>query len=143
MLSQQLSNYITDLVSGWLTEDGFISRVDIDVAYRRYTGQEQNGEGFIGNEVEFKVKNYLFNDRVNVAVGGNYNDISETQFAGELAIEYLLTPDGNLKVRFYQTSEPELGGRKAKTGLGLSYRKEFDNFKEFFDGLRSTVKKEN
>jgi hypothetical protein len=66
----------------------------------------------------------------------------ESSFAGDLVVEYFLTEQRNLKVRFYQSTEPEIGGgRRNKTGLGLSFRKEFDTFREFLQGLKRQTKK--
>jgi hypothetical protein len=87
------------------------------------------------NEVQVRLKNYLFNDRLSVNVGG---DIEMTDggtypgvdpdagvfFAGDLAIEYVLSKDRTLKIRFYQSTEPEIGGgRRNQTGLGIELSK--------------------
>jgi len=154
MLSQQLSLYLTGLVSEWLSEDGFISGIDFDIAYNYAQGTNINDPDrlFRSNELQVRLKNYLFDDRLAVNVGGNFDltpgsnypgtPESGVYFAGDLAIEYFLTKDQNLKVRFYQSTEPEIGGgRRNKTGLGLSYRKEFDSFDEFLKGLRGATKK--
>ena len=147
MLSQQLSNYLTNLVAEWLHEDGLISGIDFDIKYSTY--QDQN---FLrGNEVQVQLKNYLLNDRLTVNIGGNL-DVSGNNtptpttnsgvyFAGNYVVEYLLSPEGTLKIRAYHRTEPDIAGSKInKTGLGISYRKEFDSFDEFLKGLRKTVK---
>jgi hypothetical protein len=160
MLSQQLSLYLTGLVSEWLAEDGLISGIDFDIAYNYFQGTEildgnTSTQAYTGNEVQVRLKNYLFDDRLSVNVGGNISvggnnffnaDPSNTSagvfFAGNLAVEYALTKNRELKIRFYQSTEPEIGGgRRNQTGLGLSYRKEFDTFKEFLKGLRFSTKK--
>jgi hypothetical protein len=157
MLSQQLSLYLTELVSEWLQEDGLISGIDFDIAYNYVQGtdvvSEDPNQLYRTNEVQVRLKNYLFNDRLSVNVGG---DIEMTDggtypgvdpdagvfFAGDLAIEYVLSKDRTLKIRFYQSTEPEIGGgRRNQTGLGLSYRKEFDSFREFLKGLRLVAKR--
>lgn len=156
MLSQQLSLYLTELVSEWLREDGLITGIDFDIAYKYIQGQDILGENpnevYSSNELQFQLKNYLFNDRLSVNLGGEF-DIGESSnyvgpdpnagvfFAGDLVIEYVLTKDRNLTIRFYQSTEPEIGGgRRNKTGLGLSFRKEFDTFSEFLNGLKKTTK---
>ncbi|MCB0678514.1 MAG: translocation/assembly module TamB domain-containing protein, partial [Saprospiraceae bacterium] len=156
MLSQQLSLYLTGLVSEWLTEDGLISGIDFDIAYNYFQSADvlsnDPNQLYRGNELQVRLKNYLFDDRLTVNVGGNFDlsggnylgadPNSGAYFAGDLVIEYILTKDKNLKIRFYQSTEPEIGGgRRNKTGLGLSYRKEFDTFSEFLKGLRFTTKK--
>jgi len=157
MLSQQLSLYLTELVSEWLVEDGLISGIDFDIAYNHVAGYDLsnlNDPTGIGraNELQVRLKNYLFDDRLSVNVGGNFdlggqnvsgNPYGGALFAGDLVIEYVLTKDKNLKIRFYQSTEPDIGGRGYQAGLGLSYRKQFDTFREFLEGLKITTKKIN
>ncbi|MBK8491912.1 MAG: translocation/assembly module TamB domain-containing protein [Saprospirales bacterium] len=155
MLSQQFSNYLTGLVSEWRSEEGLISGIDFDIAYNYIQGTDVNDPDqlYRSNEVQVRLKNYLFDDRLAVNVGGNFDltggssfpgaaTSSGILFAGDLAVEYLLTKDQTLKIRFYQSTEPAIeGGRQNKTGLGLSYRKEFDTFDEFIKGLKGVTKK--
>lgn len=154
MLSQQLSLYLTGLVSEWLTEDGLISGIDFDIAYSYIQGTDINDPDqlYRANELQVRLKNYLFEDRLAVNVGGNFdltggNYLTGTAnsgvfFAGDLSVEYMLTQDQTLKVRFYQSTEPEIGGgRRNRTGLGLSFRREFDTFEEFIKGMRSATKR--
>ena len=152
MLSQQFSLYLTDLVSGWLENDGFISGIDFDIAYSRYEANTiDNVSGRANNELQVRLKNYLFNEKfavyggVNIDLDNEANPANPTQsgafYAGDFAIEYFLTKDKQFKVRFYQSLQPELGGgRRNKTGLGLSYRKQFDTFQEFLAGMRKATK---
>jgi hypothetical protein len=157
MLSQQLSIYLTSLVSEWLTEDGFISGIDFDIAFNHFQSGDVSGTNpddlYRGNELQVRLNNYLFDDRLSVNVGGNFDLTGSNNylgpdaansgifFAGDLSIEYFITPDRNLKVRFYQSTSPEIGGgRRNRTGMGLRYRKEFDSFSGFLDGLRKTIK---
>lgn len=157
MLSQQLSIYLTSLVSEWLTEDGFISGIDFDIAFNYFQSGDVTSTDpddlYRGNELQVRLNNYLFDDRLSVNVGGNFDLTGNNNylgpdaassgifFAGDLSIEYFLTADKNLKVRFYQSTSPEIGGgRRNRTGMGLRYRKEFDSFGGFLDGLRSAIK---
>lgn len=154
MLSQQLSLYLTGLVSEWLTEDGLVSGIDFDIAYSYLQGADASDPDqlYRANELQVRLKNYLFNDRLSVNVGGNFdltpgNNLAGAPnsgliFAGDLAVEYLLTKDQTLKIRFYQSTEPEIGGGgRNRTGLGLSFRREFDTFDEFLHGLRNATKR--
>ncbi|MCB0706847.1 MAG: translocation/assembly module TamB domain-containing protein [Saprospiraceae bacterium] len=156
MIFQQFSNYLTGLVSEWLREDGLISGIDFKVDYRTLQEAEAIAENPIlyyqSGELEVRLSNYLLDDRLSVNVGGNFDlggsDFVEpgaTQgayFAGDLVIEYALTEDRDLKIRFYQSTEPELNGdRLNKTGIGLSYRKQFDSFSGFLNGLKGATKR--
>lgn len=151
MLSQQLSIYLTDLVTGWLKEDGLISGIDFDVAYNRYQNTDLDDVSRANNELQGRLKTYLFNERVAVYGGVNIdldNNVSSANpqssgafYAGDFAIEYFLTDDKQFKIKFYQSIQPDIaGGRRNRTGVGLSYRKEFDNFQDFLKGLKSSTK---
>jgi len=150
MLSQQLSLYLTDLVSGWLKDDGFISGIDFDIAYSRFQGTNVDETTRANNELQVRLKNYLFDERVAVYGGVNIDldnqegapvSSSGAFYAGDFAIEYFLSADKQFKIRFYQSIQPDLAGRRRnKTGVGLSYRKEFSSFSEFLNGLKKTTK---
>lgn len=156
MLSQQLSLYLTGLVSEWLTEGGLISGIDFDIAYNYMQGVDLNDpdQVYRTNELQVRLKNYFFDDRLAVNVGGNFDltgganipgatpNSSGVFFAGDLAVEYFLTRDQNLKIRFYQSTQPEIGGgSRNRTGLGLSFRREFETFEDFLNGLKGTTRK--
>ena len=151
MLSQQLSLYLTDLVSGWLKDDGLISGIDFDIAYSRFQGTsiDDNVSGKANNELQVRLKNYLFDERVAVYGGVNIDldnqegapiNNSGAFYAGDFAIEYFLSADKQFKIRFYQSIQPDIaGGKRNKTGVGLSYRKEFSSFSDFLKGLKKTT----
>jgi TamB, inner membrane protein subunit of TAM complex len=155
MVSSQLSIYMSGLLSEVFTDVGFISGIDFDINYSRYSSDETDpttGEQILrsGNELEVRLNNQLFNDRLSVNVGGNVdwggNDnlgpATQGAFlAGDLILEYILTKDKRFKVRFYQRSDQSFdGGRRNKTGLGFSYRREFDNFGEFISNMKKAAR---
>ena len=147
VLSQQFSIYLTQLVQQWLEEDGLVSGIDFDVAYKHL--DERNGidnEAQIWDQFQFRINNSLFEDRLSVNLGGNLSlneVVGETDtfyLAGDYAVEYELNKN-NLIVRFYQSTSPSLiNGRVQKTGLGLSYKKDFDDFEEFLKVFKARTK---
>lgn len=152
MLSSQLSIYLTELLSEVFTDVGFISGIDFDINYR-YTSETDGGENpnlQTGSELEVRLSNTLFNDRLSVNVGGNVDWGTSTLqgpsqgafLAGDLILEYTLTRDKRFKVRFYQRTDQTFEGRRNKTGLGFSYRREFDSFNDFIKGMKRAVKGE-
>jgi len=153
MLSSQLSIYLTELLSEVFTDVGFISGIDFDINYSRYTSETTDGNepGLrTGSELEVRLSNTLFNERLSVNVGGNVDWGTSTIqgpsqgafLAGDLVLEYVLTRDKRFKVRFYQRTDQTFVGRRNKTGLGFSYRREFDSFKDFVKGMKGAVKGE-
>jgi hypothetical protein len=155
-VSNQLSLLITDLFSEVIEDGRVLSGIDFDIAY--YQSQSVNfGQGQNVNAgEEFQVSQRLdfFDDRLTVIVGGNVEignsfqaSTSGTFVGNDLAIEYSLNDDRSLKLRVYQRLQPDIGGgRRLQVGSGLSYRREFNSFSEFFRSFRkdaATVKNEN
>ncbi|RMF21625.1 MAG: hypothetical protein D6765_15370, partial [Bacteroidetes bacterium] len=152
MIANQLSILLTDLLSEWVTESGFISGVDVKLAYNQYSpGFEVDDVQRSGNEVQLRLK-VFFNDRVSFLAGGNFDGGANARLQGtpsnngllahEFMIEWILTEDRRLKVRAYNSTEPDIsGGRRNKVGVGLSFRKEFDSIHELFNSSRKKKKR--
>lgn len=123
--------------------------IQVLVQYRSY-GQDfaspTNNPSFAsaGNRDEIKVglgKNY-FNDRLKIQVGSAYDWGRPTQpnqtastfnLAGDFRAQYMLTPDGRISLVGFRASNYDLYyGNIARQGLGLSFRKSFNNLFEFF-----------
>ena len=52
-------------------------------------------------------------------------------------IEYVLNEDRSLKLRVYQRLQPDIGGgSRLQVGTGLSFRREFDSFREFLKSFQ-------
>ena len=146
-MSEFLSNYVSGVFSSAISK-WIGSEIDFDVGYSegsQFDIPEAPGSSSTYREWELRVKNRLFNNRVIIDAGANYSadDPIGTgdYFVGDYALEYLLTEDGRLKIRFYQRNEPTIEGRKNKLGIGLAWRREFDSFDEWFGGLRKEAKK--
>ena len=97
-----------------------------------------------GEAVEFSFRTDFFDDRLSIQLGGNvefgedgvlaYNGAF---FGTDLAFEYAITPSRDLKVRLYQRREPDLGvGQRWEIGTGLTWRKEFNTFEEFWRAIK-------
>ncbi len=150
-VSNQLSVLVTELFSEVINEGSALSGIDFDIAY--YQSQNLNfpqGEDISAGE-EFQIGQRLnfYNDKLVVYLGGNVEIGNPVQaptgngtFIGnDLVVEYTLNEDRSLKLRFYQRLQPDVGGgRKLQVGTGLSYRKEFDSFGEFWRSLKKDVK---
>ena len=141
-ISSQLSYYLSDFLASALEDVGFISSIDVTVGHSRSYDIALQSTDY--QEWELSVRNQLFNDRFIVDVGGNYvtdSPVAGTYFAGDYALEYVLTEDRRLKVRFYYRTDETIEGRQNKTGIGLSYRREFDNFFAWLKGLEKEAKR--
>lgn len=139
MLSNQLSMYLTDFVSGFLTGKKLIQGIDFGFNYNRFTDFDaENPTSFTNNELRAKLR-VTVNDRIFVQAGGNFgNSPYSTGNNGvlgyEFILEYVLTADHRLKIKAYGGSETDLtGGYRKRGGVSLSYRKEFDSWRELFN----------
>ncbi|MEM8908764.1 MAG: translocation/assembly module TamB domain-containing protein, partial [Bacteroidota bacterium] len=151
-VSNQLSIYLTELLSEVFTDVGFISGVDFNINYNVYQSDQIDLEGGgriirTGSELQLNLNNNLFNDRLSVNLGGNIDwgggvgSSNGAFLAGDVVIEYVLTKDRRFKVRFYQLTDLTLEGRRNRRGVGFSYRREFDTFREFIHGMKNTARK--
>lgn len=142
MLSNQLSIYLTEFVSELFTGSNIIQGIDLDISYNRYDGGVIDNSTFsTGSELRGLLK-VMVSDKVSILVGGNFDVGGGSQvyatnsslLASEFIIEYVLTKDRRLKIKAYNRTEPDIaGGRRNKTGAGLSFRKEFDNIADLLN----------
>jgi hypothetical protein len=140
-LSAQISSYLSEILSQALVGVDFITGIDLDVGYNRFIGDQLEGVSPLsGEEFNVRLKNTLFNDRLAINAGANLVSTNDVEFAGgyyiagDLAVEYYLTPARRLKIKFYNRNDQTIYGPRQRTGVGLSFRKEFDHFRELFKG---------
>lgn len=140
LLSNQLSMYLTELLSEVFTDVGFISGVDFVVNWSVYEADQvltpSGGRLTVtGNQLELRQRFDLFNDRFSVALGGSYVDQGSSYFTGDVVLEYYLTKNRRFKVSFYQLSDETLEGRRNKTGMGFSVQREYENVGDFINSF--------
>ncbi len=143
LLTNKLSIYLTEILSEVFTDVGFISGVDFKVNYNFYSDSDATNPEvqLYGSEIELGTKFDFFNDRVSLDVAGSYIDQGGQYFSGDLAIEFIITKNRRIKLRLYRVSDQTIQGRRDRSGLGLSYRREFDTFQEFLKGAKKSAKK--
>jgi hypothetical protein len=140
-VSNQLSNYLSD----WLSN--FVTDLQLDVNYRTYQSGFE-GEGTTDfesrRELQLALSKSFLNNRVFVDVGGNFDFSGASgegttpvtqrgnNVAGDFEIQYALTPDGRYKLKAFSRGEYDVftERNRNRTGVGVQYKKEFNNFKE-------------
>ncbi|NJL77597.1 MAG: hypothetical protein HC892_23750 [Saprospiraceae bacterium] len=91
--------------------------------------------------LNFAKKQAFWDDKIVLIVGGNVTNTAsqndtKTFFGNDIVVEGVLNKDRSLKLRVYQIRQPSIiEGADVEYGVGLSYRKEFNSFKEFFSGI--------
>lgn len=147
-LSEWLSNYlsllINDLVKNAFGEDAFISKFEFDLAYNTYRNSTLSRSDGRNSALEFSVSRDVNNRltiRGDVSVVNSQLANTGALLGNDFVLEYVLNDSRSLKLRLYQRYEPDItSGSRFKIGTGLSWRREFDTFREFFAGLRKDSK---
>ncbi|MBA3648457.1 MAG: translocation/assembly module TamB domain-containing protein [Chitinophagales bacterium] len=99
------------------------------------------------NELQAAITYRLFNDRLALEAGGNFDFGGQPQsgstsntnnFAGDFALDYEVTPDGRIVAKAFSKSQYDVVDERYKTknGISLSFQKEFDKLKELFKKQR-------
>jgi hypothetical protein len=106
--------------------------------------------GTLQNQTELNVavSKSLFNDRVRVSVGSNFEleQVNPNQdastIAGNLNLDYKLSKDGRYMIRVYRKDQYEsvVEGQVIETGLSFILTFDYDKFRELFEN-RKVIKK--
>ena len=162
-LSNQFSLYANNLLAN------FVEGMNINIGYRQYnetsngtnstSGNATNGNSFDSrNAVQVALSKYFLKNRLSISAGGNVDFGSASSadslggttrnqnavFAGDFQIEYSITPNGSWRARAYnRTDFNNYNNRNNnRTGLGITYRKEFDNWWDFIGKKKKAGKRQ-
>lgn len=136
VVTSKLSSYFTE----WMQNT--FKGMNFDLNFRNYNQQDRAAQiTDTRNELKFAVSQKLLNDRLIFNLGGNYdfgknqvNSQNTAFFGGDVDIEYKLTEQGNVRAKIYSTlsNDPLNSVYINKTGLGILFQKEFDEFNQIF-----------
>ncbi len=135
--SLEASSYklISNQLSNWLSQ---ISK-DFDIGINYVPGNQVSDE-----ELEVALSTQLFNDRVSIdgsfGVTGEKTADNASNIVGDVNVEVKLTEDGRFRVRAFNRSNVNSAydiysydqSSPYTQGVGIFYRKEFNNFAEIF-----------
>ncbi|MCM1518113.1 MAG: translocation/assembly module TamB [Pseudoflavonifractor sp.] len=128
-ISSQLSSILGQLSDNWSiapnvrSDRGDFSDVEVDVA----------------------LSSHLLNNRLLLNGNLGYRDksLNNNAFIGDFDIEYLLTPSGNIRLKAYNRyNDQNLYVKTALTtqGVGIVFKRDFDNIFSFLKGFRRKKK---
>jgi len=134
-LTEVLSNQLNSLLSQ------MFDNVNIGINYRSSNlGSVADASR---NDITVALNTTLFNDRVVIDgnVGNNVNNLAATTpgaqaIAGEVVVEYLMTPNGNIRLKaFNKLDDRVLVNRESsyRQGVGISYTENYDTFDELLE----------
>jgi hypothetical protein len=145
-VGQVLSNTLSSSLNNWLQK---LLKTDQVNLYTNINTSDFNFDGTqkqLQNLGNFGFKTAFLKNRLLLNFGGNvdYNFIAGSSnsntnflFTPDVSFEYLVTPGGSVRVVGFNRSDADLGdiagvSRRNRTGILLSYRKDFNNFYELF-----------
>jgi hypothetical protein len=137
-LTETVSSAVSNMFNKFIGE--YVTGLDVEIGYNIYEFDRTNLR--TGSQ-QFRLRgNYDFNDRWSVSGGlgvesgtslqaGNNNN---TVFVGgDVLVDYTFTKDRRMKLRFSNTLDQVLEGKRYKTAAGLRFRQEFDTFEELMN----------
>lgn len=129
-LSAQLNQLSSKIIPG--------VNLNFDVqSYNEYSSGQAQGR----TQLELGLSKQLFNDRVNVQIGGavdvegeKVKQNSGTDIAGDVIVEYKITKDGKYRLKGFRRNQYEgaIEGQITETGTGLLYVFDFNKWAELF-----------
>lgn len=141
-LSDQLNTF-----SDKLTKN---TGIDLNFGVNSYT--DYQGESAQDRtDLAISAKKKLFNDRVVVEAGSEVNvqgdkrPGEENPVIGNVSIQYLLTKNGRWRLKGFRKSEYEnvIDGQVFISGIALIFTREFNKFKELWDGSSELEKEKS
>jgi hypothetical protein len=155
-VGQLLSATLSTSLNSWLQKVLNTNSVNLitNINTADFNFQKGATQKELQNVGNFGVKTAFLNNKLLVTVAGNVDyrlgqtvttSNSNFLFTPDVSFEYLISPDGRLRVIGFNRSDADLGDiagvtRRNRTGIQLSYRKDFDTFAEFFTNEKRRVK---
>ena len=142
IISSSASVGLTTMVNRLIGDN----KLNVDVKYNNYSFNDVTLGGINRNLVTVGVSHPFLDDKLTVEVGSTSDwgkptstSTSNTfNFTGDFRVQYALNPATNLRLNAFRTSDYDVTLDKDVTrgGVGLSWRKSFDNFDEFLHGKK-------
>ena len=149
-VGQVLSNTLSSSLNNWLQRLLKTDQVNLytNINTSDFNLQKSVTQKQLQNLGNFGFKTTFLNNRLLINFGGNvdYNLLAKNNnantnflFTPDVSFEYLINPAGSLRVVGFNRSDADLGDiagvtRRNRTGILLSYRKDFNSFYELFGG---------
>jgi hypothetical protein len=134
-LSGLISNQFANYINGWLHDviknNGIISGVDFNINTQAGIDLASISPDF--NSLQIRPRINLFDNKVSVDAGFITSEFNnQTYVNSDLAIEWYISKDRLLRFRVYNRGVQDIQGQRNRTGVGLSWRKEFESWKDLF-----------
>jgi hypothetical protein len=149
MASQSASNILTSQLNE--LAGGFGRQVDLSLNVNSDQTYNTSGQAVNQTALQVGVSKNLFGDRVKVSVGSDFLLAGASQgpnasnIAGNVKVDYTLTPDGKYIIRVYSVNQYNtvVQGQVVETGVSFIITLDFDSFNELFQKKYSSKEKNN
>jgi len=150
LLSTQLSRHLTDLTSN------IVKDLEIFVNFNTYD------QGSVGDaallrkrrELQLALTKRFLNDRLSINLGGNFdfgenydldgsNRTTSTFFGANVSFDYAFSKNRRWSMKAFTVSDYDNfseNNRNTRSGIGLSYKREFDDIYDLFNIKRKKNK---
>jgi len=138
ILSQQLNDLASDLISGVELEFDLESYEDYTTGQREYA-----------TDLNVGLSKQLLNERLKVTIGSNFglegpqqSNRNATNIAGDIELDYKLSKDGRYILRAYRKNQYQvaLQGQIIETGIAFIITMDYNKFKELFRKKATSLK---
>jgi hypothetical protein len=128
---------------------GFGKRVDLSLNVNSDQSYNTSGQAVNQTALQVGMSKSLFNNRVKVSVGSDFLlsgaslGPNASNIAGNVNIDYTLTPDGKYMIKVYSVNQYNtvVQGQVVQTGVSFIITLDFDTFNELFLKKNSSNKK--
>jgi hypothetical protein len=146
MASQSASSLLTTQLND--LAGGFAKHIDLTMNVNTAQNYNTSGEAVNQTALQLGVSKNLFGDRVKVSVGSDFQLAGASQgpnasnIAGNVKIDYTLTPDGKYMIRVYSVNQYNtvVEGQVVETGASFIITLDFDSLNELFQKKSPQVK---
>ncbi|MBQ7540374.1 MAG: translocation/assembly module TamB domain-containing protein, partial [Bacteroidaceae bacterium] len=142
-----VNSFLSSTLSGQLNE--FISDAVKSNNWRLGTNLSTGDYGWRDLEVEAMLSGRLLNDRLLINGNFGYRDrVEQPQnagFVGDFDIQYLLTPNGTLRLKAYSQTNDRYFTKSTLTtqGIGVTVQRDFNKIRQLFTRTRRNKSKTN
>lgn len=144
-----LNNFVEKELNQWTRK--YLKNTNLTFGIDTYNQIGADGQEVKRTDYSYQFSKQLFNDKINVKVGGRISSDNdpgtsmEDNLIDDIAIEYMFTKKRNLLMKVFRHTNYEsvLEGEVTQTGIGIVWRKSFRKLKEIFKGKKQKNGREN
>lgn len=131
IISSQFTNYINSWLRDVIHNNGIVSGVDLNINTNTGVDYADPTQGY--NSFQFRPRVNLFDNKLSIDAGFVTSELNNTTLiSSDLAVEWYVTKDRQLRFRVYNRNVQDIQGQRNRTGLGLNWRKDFDKWSDLF-----------